>query len=55
MLASIDKLDKDDVPLSHAELLAGKASRLLLLLICASAIALFPFALACRAYGLIFP
>jgi hypothetical protein len=54
MFASIDNQGTDNVPLSHTEVVAGKVGRFLLLLLCASAIALFPVAVASRAYGLIF-
>ena len=53
MFASIDKPGTEDGPLTHAEVVAGRVSRFLLLLLCASAVALFPVAVASRAYGLI--
>ena len=42
-------------PSTPAAQLAGKASQLLLLILCVSPIALFPLALAIRAYGYLFP
>jgi hypothetical protein len=42
-------------PSGPAAQLAGKASRLLLLILCVSPIALFPVALAVRAFGYLFP
>jgi len=42
-------------PSTPAAQLAEKASRLLLLFLCVSPIALFPVALAVRTYGYLFP
>ena len=44
----------EEPPLTRAAQLADKAGRLLLIL-CTSPIALFPVALAVRAYGYLFP
>ena len=53
MVAHIDKLSSEEIPLSHAEVLAGKVSRVLLLSLGSSVVALFPAALASRALGLL--
>lgn len=45
----------EEPPSTQAAQLADKASRLLLLFLCVSPIALFPVALAVRAYGYLFP
>jgi hypothetical protein len=55
MFANIDNFNEDEPPQSRAEALAGKASRLLLLVLCVGPIALFPLALAYRAYTYFFP
>jgi hypothetical protein len=55
MFANVDNLNEDEPPLSRAEELAGKASQLLLLVLCVGPIALFPLALAYRAYTYFFP
>jgi|307.fasta_scaffold1264856_1 hypothetical protein len=45
----------EEPPSTQAAQLVGKASRYLLLILCASPIALFPVALAVRTYGYLFP
>jgi hypothetical protein len=45
----------EEPPSTPAAQLAEKAGRLLLLILCVSPIALFPVALAIRAYGYLFP
>jgi hypothetical protein len=55
MVAPIDKLAGEEIPLSPAEMLAGKVSRLLLLSLGIGVVALIPVALAARAPGLFFP
>jgi hypothetical protein len=45
----------EEPPLTWAAQLAAKSGRLLLLILCVSPIALFPVALAVRAYGYLFP
>ena len=54
MFANIDRLGHEP-PSTAAAMLAEKASRLLLLFLCVSPIALFPVALAVRTYGYLFP
>ena len=45
----------DEPPSNPAAQWADRASRLLLIVLCVSPIALFPVALAIRAYGYLFP
>jgi hypothetical protein len=45
----------EEPPSTPAAQLAEKTSRLLLLILCVSPIALFPVALAVRVYGQLFP
>ncbi len=54
MFTNIDRLS-DEPPSTAAAALAQKASRLLLLFLCVSPIALFPVALAVRTVGYLFP
>ena len=54
MFTNLDWLS-DEPPSTAAAALAQKASRLLLLFLCVSPIALFPVALAVRTYGYLFP
>ena len=53
MISSVST--QDEPPSTPAAQLAEKASRLLLLILCVSPIALFPVALAVRVYGHLFP
>jgi hypothetical protein len=55
MFAMTHVAHDEEPPSSPAAQLAGKASQYLLLILCVSPIALFPVALALRAYGYLFP
>ena len=55
MFAMIHVAHDEEPPSSPAAQLAGKASQYLLLILCVSPIALFPVALALRAYGYLLP
>ena len=55
MFANAGSLKGEEPPSTEAAQLIEKASRLLLLILCVSPIALFPMALAIRAYGYLFP
>ena len=54
-MITIADIVPESPPSTRAAQLAGKASRLLLLALCASPVALFPVALAVRTYGYLFP
>ena len=54
-LITVTHVAGEEVPSTQAAKLVDKASRLLLLILCVSPIALFPVALAARAYGFLFP
>jgi len=54
MFAPIDRFSDEPPSTATAELIQ-KTSRLLLLFLCVSPIALFPVALALRAYSYLFP
>ena len=55
MFADIEPLGADRPSSTAAATLVQRASRLLLLFLCASPIALFPVALAVRTYSYLFP
>ena len=54
-MATIIRTVNEEPPSTPAAQLADKTGRLLLLILCVSPIALFPVALAVRAYGYLFP
>jgi hypothetical protein len=54
VFANIDRLDQEP-PSTAAAAVVQKISRMLLLFLCVSAIALFPVALAVRTVGYLFP
>ena len=54
-MTTITQAVNEEPPSTQAAQLADKAGRLLLLILCVSPIALFPVALAVRAYGYFFP
>ncbi len=52
---SVASIHDEEPPSTRTAQLAEKTSRLLLMILCVSPIALFPVALAVRAYGYFFP
>ena len=54
-MVSVASIHGEEPPSTRAAQLAEKTSRLVLLILCVSPIALFPVALAVRAYGYLFP
>ena len=54
-MSAMTHVANEEPPSSPTAQLVGKASHYLLLILCGSPIALFPVALAVRAYGYLFP
>lgn len=55
MSVDVDHLADDEPPSTRAQTVVGRAAQLLLYLLCAAPIALFPVGLAFKAYGYFFP